>query len=85
MARNNRVDEIVSEFLEFAAANRSGQGVKLLRLSLESLRNSRTESEVLESLKRLNRGLVGIEAHGHFTSKEFAWVEELRKIERSWN
>ena len=80
MAMKERVSQLTRNLLNSALFRETEQGAAVFRKMLELLERSPSEVEALDVLEKLNKALVGIEAHGYLTPEEFRWVQELRSI-----
>ena len=81
---NKQLIKALVEALLLSAENRgTNQGVLIFNKVLELLEQSNTHDESVEILCKLNKALVGIEAHGDLTDDEFTVVRQLRDIEQS--
>ena len=78
-----RMSKLTRSLLDSALSRETEQGLIVFRKALELLDEARSEVETLSVLAKLNKALVGIEAHGYLTSEEFGWVKELRDIEEA--
>ncbi|MCH7226249.1 hypothetical protein [Haloferula sp. A504] len=77
------VVKLTTNLLDSALSRDTEQGLVVFRKALELLGEAGSEAEILSVLEKLNKALVGIEAHGYLTSEEFGWVKELREIEEA--
>jgi hypothetical protein len=75
------IHNAVSFLLQSARDRGTTQGVLVYTKILEMIDNSQDEKTMREVLGKLNRSLVGIEAHGDFTDEEFEKVLLLRNGE----
>jgi hypothetical protein len=81
MVMKEKIETLTKALLESAHARGTKQGVVVFERSLELLGAASSDGEVSDVLRKLNRALVGIEAHGDLTDQEFEWVRGLRRIE----
>ena len=78
-----RVIKLTKCLLDSALSRNTEQGLLVLRKALELLDETGAETDTKSVLAKLNKALVGIEAHGNLTTEEYRWVKELRDIEES--
>jgi hypothetical protein len=67
--------------LDSARDRKTAQGVVVFEKVLELLDKSEVEEPTAEVLRKLNRSLIGIEAHGYLTNDEYQRVLALRNLE----
>ena len=75
--------KLTRSLLASALSRVTEQGLVVFRKALVLLDEASSETDTLSVLTKLNKALVGIEAHGYLTSEEFEWVKELRNIEEA--
>jgi hypothetical protein len=71
------VEILVRNLLNSAQARGTNQGVFVFKKSIQLLTAARSDKDVLEILRKLNKATTGIYAHGYFTQTEQEWVNEL--------
>lgn len=79
--------EILShlEFLLDSAESRSTeQGANTYTEFVASLAAATSKTEMTWILSRLDRHLSGIEAHGHFTNREYEAVIKIRDLSKNY-
>ena len=71
----------VEALLSSAKSRKTEQGLVVYNKVLSLLSAANCEEEVKDVLEKLNRALVGIEAHGHLSDEEFRHVLALRDLQ----
>lgn len=74
----SKIASAVQSLLSLAQDRGTDQGVRVYNGVLKLLDSATTDEEIRVVLEKLNRALIGIEAHGHFTDEEFRVVQFLR-------
>ena len=64
--------------LASAESRKTKQGVFVFKSVLKDLEAANSRVDVKNALEKLNRALVGIEAHGHLTNEEHLIATQLR-------
>lgn len=70
----------IGKLLDLANARDTQQGVKVYEGALKKIGEASSQAEVEDFFKKLEHALNGIEAHGHFTQKEFEVVKAIRSM-----
>ena len=70
----------VLKLLKYAQDRYTNQGVEIYEVTLKKISEASTQNEIDDLAKKLNHALVGIEAHGYFTSEEFEVVKGIRSM-----
>ena len=72
MAMKERAINLTASLLDSALSRETEQGLLVFRKALEQFDVGRSDAETLCVLRKLNKALVGIEAHGYLTANEFS-------------
>ena len=76
--KKEMIIEAVQQLLASAQARRTNQGVLVYTRVLQMLELAKDSTEIEEVRSKLNKALVGIEAHGDLTESEFVIIRNLR-------
>jgi hypothetical protein len=75
-----KLEQEISALLRLANERNTEQGKLVCVLAIDQLHQSKSETELLEILAKINHSFLGVEAHGHLTQAEYAIVMRLREM-----
>lgn len=80
MTCQDQLMDSINQLLTSAKSRNTNQGVKLYEAALEKIKAASSDDEVEIYLEKMKHALIGIEAHGFFTSEEFEVVKVIRAM-----
>jgi len=79
MNKKDKIIKYATALLNSANTRKTKQGVIVYTTILEELNCG---NDIESILNKLNKALIGIEAHGDLTNDEFSYVKKLRKLSK---
>lgn len=80
MIEKDVIQGCINSLLESARNRGTNQGVLVYTNALDRVRDAKTQNELIETTRNLNKAIAAIEAHGYFTKEEFTTVITLRNL-----